>query len=513
MPSQNELLFGTIAIEFGLLRPEQLAECVRLQTGPQVIIPPPLGELLVRRGYLQAGDLPRILREQANRVKVYSAPTPREVRGEPFGQLLVQQGFINRYQLNECLRLQAWLKEEFALFYRLGELIVRKRYMTREQVRLALAKQVKGLRHCPKCLKRTRRTKGAKGSPPCDRCGGALQAVAADLDPEEGLLASLFRSLLPAEKLPEMPPEEEVQELEPDRVPAAPIARSAQEHSMDEEQSPAPAGDPLVATDAEFDCAREDRSRRLDRFVLVHRLRTGPRGETWLGVREDTRARALVKVLSRGALTGEAGRQWVEICRKVASKQPPAALRVLGVGQAEGRAFVAHEPVPLVGVEELATRGRIGPGQVWALAESLLVALVSFHARGIVHGNLKATNLMIPCAAGLYEDARLDAAATTLEGMKLADFGLPPLPGTGAPELESGGAASVSADLWATGEMLRALLPPEERGRGAVLARALDPDPAKRFRGAAEMLQAVKLCRPAAVCQPDRHDEMELGAI
>jgi serine/threonine-protein kinase len=91
----------------------------------------------------------------------------------------------------------------------------------------------------------------------------------------------------------------------------------------------------------------------------------------------------------------------------------PNIVRVLGCGEVSpDRPFIAMEWLEGRSLnEELATRGPLAPAEALAVMEELCSALSATHARGIVHRDLKAQNVMaIPRAGGFT--------------VKVVDFGM-----------------------------------------------------------------------------------------
>ena len=53
MPSDNDVLFGELAIEKGYLKPHQVKECLDNQAAmAEMGVKQPLGEIMVSKGYL-----------------------------------------------------------------------------------------------------------------------------------------------------------------------------------------------------------------------------------------------------------------------------------------------------------------------------------------------------------------------------------------------------------------------------------------------------------------------------
>lgn len=137
----------------------------------------------------------------------------------------------------------------------------------------------------------------------------------------------------------------------------------------------------------------------------------------------------------------------------------------------------------------LSAGSRLPPEGVRSLARELLKILEEVHARGLVHGNLKPSNLIM-----------------TTSGLRLTD---PRLPGEGptgdpyqAPELVHG-APQPSADQYGVGAVLQSLLtgePPGESDAGVpvewrgVLRRMLRAEGEDRFPDLASGLKVILEC-------------------
>lgn len=174
MTPSNPHLIGQIAVEEGLLTPEQLKECLRLQEASSP--PRPLGDVAVERGFLtkeQAGSLARI---QENRFeKIAGDPG----RGGLFGQLAVRLGFVTPERLHECLRDQA-ARPGDASSLRLGQLLLKKGYLTPEQLIEILRRQSKQVAKCPRCDSLYDVGEKGRGSKfVCSSCGAVVRAPAA----------------------------------------------------------------------------------------------------------------------------------------------------------------------------------------------------------------------------------------------------------------------------------------------------------------------------------------------
>jgi serine/threonine-protein kinase len=206
-----------------------------------------------------------------------------------------------------------------------------------------------------------------------------------------------------------------------------------------------------------------------------------------------------------------------QIVRRVASRR---VARVYDAGEDESGAWLVSELVdgaPLT----LATLGRpLLPHEVLRVARGLLEGLAAVHAVGIIHGDVKPSNILVP----LGEKA--------LDGAKLVDFGLARVVsrseigaaigeatahegsvlGTArymAPEVLTGGEPTVTSDLYSAGLVLFELLDvgalfPVGNGAAQLRARVLnDPDILERVPEPLAHVLARMLARDPADRWPD----------
>jgi len=140
MTASNAHLVGQIALAEGLVTPERLEECVKLQgksgDGRN------LGQILVEKGYLSREQLERLISLQKTRFETISSDP---ARGGLFGQIAVRQGYVSQANLAECLREQAGSS------LMLGQVLMKKGYLTVENFLEILRRQKKDVRRCPGC--------------------------------------------------------------------------------------------------------------------------------------------------------------------------------------------------------------------------------------------------------------------------------------------------------------------------------------------------------------------------
>ena len=166
MPASDDLLFGKIALSKQFCTQEQIDECVELQSGesPQ----PPLGELLLYKGYLTPEQHAEILKEQQKNLQSEDPATKRRKEDLLFGKLAVREGLVTEDQVNDCLRRQAAHQGDPRS---LGEVMVDRGFLSPDQVKHLLARQQKRIMSCSRCrLSFTVLTISQGKSVACPRC-------------------------------------------------------------------------------------------------------------------------------------------------------------------------------------------------------------------------------------------------------------------------------------------------------------------------------------------------------
>jgi eukaryotic-like serine/threonine-protein kinase len=186
----------------------------------------------------------------------------------------------------------------------------------------------------------------------------------------------------------------------------------------------------------------------------------------------------------------------------------PGVVTVHEVIEAEGGPWLIMELVPSRSLAQvLAEDGPLSPARAAAMGATLLEALGSAHAAGVVHRDVKPGNILVTPEgravltdfgiATLHGDPRLTQA-----GMVMGT------PGFCAPERIRGEPASPASDLWSLGATLYAAVegrgPFEGQGSAmAVLASIVhaDPPPATRAGPLQPVILALMKRDPAA--RPD----------
>ncbi len=252
------------------------------------------------------------------------------------------------------------------------------------------------------------------------------------------------------------------------------------------------------------------------RFHIVREVARGGMGIVYEAVDEKLERRIAIKC----AKTGFRKRLPPEV-RNASEISHPNVCKIFEihtVSTAQGEVdFLTMEFLDGETLADRLRRGRLQQPQEDAriIARQIAAGLAEAHRNQVIHGDLKSSNIILTIAA----DGQVRAVIT--------DFGLAQRPSASlataqsetrggtpdymAPELWKGEKASTASDVYALGVILYELasghkphgpeIPPEERltrkPPGAhtqwdrILARCLDPDPARRFRDGGEVAQAL----------------------
>jgi ribosomal protein L37AE/L43A len=190
--ADQDILFGRIALSRKFCTQAQLDECLFLQANSPD--PIPLGQFLLREGYLTEDQHHEILTLQRKRLAAIDPihKVPKET--VLLGKLALKEQLLTEFDLNVCLRLQAQAGEKRTI----GEILVAEGYLTPDQVKALLARQQKKIMHCPKCLLSfTVLTVSKSKVIACPRCKGPLaegkpsESVRTDAELETAVAAKL----------------------------------------------------------------------------------------------------------------------------------------------------------------------------------------------------------------------------------------------------------------------------------------------------------------------------------
>lgn len=269
---------------------------------------------------------------------------------------------------------------------------------------------------------------------------------------------------------------------------------------------------------------------RYGRFRVTRRIGEGGMGIVYAAHDEQLDRSVAIKTW-RSQADPSARHRLVREARAAASVSHPNICQLYELGEQEGEVFIAMELLDGEPLSARIARGALPVSEAIQIALPVLAALEALHRRGVVHHDLKPSNIFL-----------------TPFGVKLVDFGLArPTPGTGAdnptlsmtmpgtimgtprylaPEQLLGETVDHRADLFAAGAVLYEMLtgqppfgagsqalakvfqeilsdqPPALGGASSIAAidrvihRALQKDPGQRYQSATAMADDLRAVLP-----------------
>jgi hypothetical protein len=217
-------------------------------------------------------------------------------------------------------------------------------------------------------------------------------------------------------------------------------------------------------------------------------------GHVWLARDERNGLDVALKMVVReGRVAERAERE----ARAAAALRHPRCQRIYALARDPSHIYIAYEYVPGRTLRQAIAAGEIGDREAVEVAAQVLDALAHAHGRGIVHRDVKPSNVL------LGESEEIDA--------RLLDFGLAQMdefdtltavgdvPGTltyVSPERLDGHQATAAADVWAVGVMLWEALAGKHPFRSSNAAGTT-----KRIRAGAPLLGEVRPDLPPALLE------------
>ncbi len=215
----------------------------------------------------------------------------------------------------------------------------------------------------------------------------------------------------------------------------------------------------------------------LGRYRLLRRVGAGAFGTVWMGHDERLDREVAVKVVPRERIVG--GRFERE-ARAAARLAHPGIVTLYEAAVDDEGAYLVSELVRGATLHSLLDEGRLSDRDIVAITISLCDALMHAHAQGIVHRDVKPSNILVPeRPSSLTHPAKLTdfGVARVIGGDSLTRAG--DVIGTAAymaPEQAEGREAGPPADLYALALVAYEALTgvnPVQTGTAAVRARRL----------------------------------------
>jgi len=267
------------------------------------------------------------------------------------------------------------------------------------------------------------------------------------------------------------------------------------------------------------------------RFRLVELIGQGGMGVVYRAERTDGVPQSVALKLVSMDLAGVSQSRFEREAQMLAALEHPAVARLIDAGVEEGRAWIAMEFVRGERIDQYCLRGHLTPREIVALLVQLADAVSVAHRMLVVHSDIKPANVLVTAEgipklidfgiATALRDAATSADASLNAGRRFS-------PGFAAPEQITGGAITVATDVYGLGALAyrlftgappfpeahdplaymraisesrvelasRALLAASadlSRARvlrgdlDAILAKALERDPAQRYATASEL--------------------------
>jgi serine/threonine protein kinase, bacterial len=215
------------------------------------------------------------------------------------------------------------------------------------------------------------------------------------------------------------------------------------------------------------------------RYRLVELLGRGAMGDVWRAVDSANGRVVALKVLpANRADDADFRARFEREVRAAAGLDEPHVIPIHDFGEIDGRLYVTMRLINGRSVNQLLGAGPLPPGRAVGIIEQIASALNAAHQIGLVHGDVKPSNIVVT-------DVQADA-----DFAYLIDFGI-----------GSGGTADPRIDVYALARVLRESLTgwPLPAAMDYVIATGLAEDPDLRYHTATDLAQAARLALAAPV--------------
>lgn len=398
----RDTLFGEMVIRARLCTHQQVGECLDVQEelrkeGKDV---PKLGEILAEKRYLNTDQYQAVLREHLGR---------QEGR---FGEVAVRLRFCFTEGVDKALEKQAQLAAEKKPHRRIGELLVEESALEALHVGAVLGAMGLSAETCPACKKQVNLAED-DAERKCPECGAAV--------PRAGV------EIIPAEK--------------PAPLPEAPAAAPEEGSRI-------------------LEAARQEKAAEFGGYQITAKLGANAAGGLYLARKGDDGPPVTLKIFS-GELSSRKDfvKDFAAAAKQGSRLKHGAINRVLDVGRDRGRVYCASEYVKGRSLRYLLEKqGRLKSGLALSLARQTAEALAYAHSQGVVHGDLKPSNIIVgPDTA--VKIANFGVVSNPLHNLLALSKLSETVPIYAAPELAAKGAApTVKSDVYSLGAVLYHML-------------------------------------------------------
>jgi hypothetical protein len=190
----------------------------------------------------------------------------------------------------------------------------------------------------------------------------------------------------------------------------------------------------------------------LGRYRPLRPLGSGGMGHVWLARDDQTGLDVSLKIVGR---EGKAGHRAEREARAAASLRHPRCQRIISLASDSANVYIAYEYIPGRTLREALRAGKVDDRTALEVAAQIADALAHAHGRGIIHRDVKPSNVL------LAESSTVDVRLLDFGLAQMAEFdtltALGDIPGTLAyisPERLQGLTATEAADVWGLGVLL-----------------------------------------------------------
>jgi tetratricopeptide (TPR) repeat protein/predicted Ser/Thr protein kinase len=249
-----------------------------------------------------------------------------------------------------------------------------------------------------------------------------------------------------------------------------------------------------------------------DRYRIVETLGEGGMGRVYRAHDTVLGRDVAIKVIERAQAGPDQTLQRERFVREAQAAARLAHPNIVTVHDVDPEAgWLVMELIEGVSLRDLAEQGRVPPATLRSIADQILAALDAAHAAGIIHRDVKPSNIIVGSAGKVtlvdFGVARLVYADLTRTGENVGT------PAYMAPEQVRGRAVDARTDLYGLGATLYEQVMGErilafespgpevvrrleaacgtERALAAVIARCLQGDPDRRFASAVDAKKAL----------------------
>jgi tetratricopeptide (TPR) repeat protein/predicted Ser/Thr protein kinase len=317
---------------------------------------------------------------------------------ELFGHLAMQRGYVTLVQVDECLAEQRRLESEGQQM-RLGQIMVRKRFLTTDQFLEILRMQEELVRLCTKCNESVvLKQEQTANPPPCAKCGGPLTAA--------GVRSS--SRLIPAVPAPRTPLPEPASAATLRMAPSPPLepppvsSTAATMKLAQTPLSPLPRATPFPTrggltprTPMPAMPAAGD-GKPFGRYRLLDQVGKGAMGVVFRALDVPLNRVVALKMMRAGdAPDATAVMRFIREAKTSARLNHPGIVTVHEVGTIEDAHYFTMEFIEGQTLDKLLSERRLSREHALEILEKVARAVDYAHSCGVVHRDLKPANVMI----------------------------------------------------------------------------------------------------------------------